>query len=859
MHPASHPLRAPPPCTLHRTRCMQHCTHSAPQPALRCTQSPWCCLPHCIISTPALYPVHPALHLLHLLLHPCSLCCTHCSLHCAPVHPAWHLLHPSAHSAPCIALQCALHSTCCSLHCTRCTHCNCCTLHSTHCSLHCTRCTLHCTQCTHYICCTLHSTHCSLHCTRYTCCTHSTRCTRTACCLRCGPCCVHTCVRQAGTHGCLVTPPITTRRVCHSMLRATREALALPVASPVASATSMASLVAAVTRARGRRHPEVPPGWEQQFRDSFIPLSREELQHVLLTEFHPSGPARAAFLAFTARLDQALHPRYHRLHLHLQALYGPIDPDRDTMAVGRVGGAPGGQRERRVVAALAPLLAEANFQRLPEAAIAFALLVQHPQDEVQVSVKLEEYEEIQFWALGQCVGPLPDTAPAPRRWRYGPPPRAPPKASRGGGAGGAGSVDLGLGVLDLGLGVPCLGVWVPSLWIWVWGCQGWGWGCQVCGFRAGGSGCAGFGSGGARFGSGGASFAPPHPGHRRFFRRVVLVARPRAGALELASFRAVPLDALELLLARGRVRTPGLTRARLHLGLAAWATFLFLNLGLGLMADLKVGATGLLLGLGAAVAFRGAKAFARRREVAALELARSRYRRGTAQHGELLAALSRRAQDEATKEALLAHTFLPRCRGPQAQAVMEAEAQAVAPAQAPVAVMAIGEAAEAAKAKVAVASMQSASALEAVSASLSPVEARLQAEVEAWLQHRFGLALAFPARRACQRLRALGEDPGLGEHPPAPPEPGAPWPAAAGGNKAGPSYAWLCICYPQCPGAASLPTTPWGTPLPTMPWGSPDTPYHYPQCLKHPAFIPPSRGGDQPLSSHPARDVTPNP
>ncbi|XP_037244153.1 transmembrane protein 143 [Falco rusticolus] len=558
------------------------------------------------------------------------------------------------------------------------------------------------------------------------------------------------------------------------MLRATREALALPVASPVASATSMASLVAAVTRARGRRHPEVPPGWEQQFRDSFIPLSREQLQHVLLTEFHPSGPARAAFLAFTARLDQALHPRYHRLHLHLQALYGPIDPDRDTMAVGRVGGAPGGQRERRVVAALAPLLAEANFQRLPEAAIAFALLVQHPQDEVQVSVKLEEYEEIQFWALGQCVGPLPDTAPAPRRWRYG---------------------------------------------------------------------------------------RPPVPPQRRFFRRVVLVARPRAGALELASFRAVPLDALELLLARGRVRTPGLTRARLHLGLAAWATFLFLNLGLGLMADLKVGATGLLLGLGAAVAFRGAKAFARRREVAALELARSRYRRGTAQHGELLAALSRRAQDEATKEALLAHTFLPRCRGPQAQAVMEAKAQAVAPAQAPVAAMAIGEAAEAAKAKVAVASMQleSASALEAVSASLSPVEARLQAEVEAWLQHRFGLALAFPARRACQRLRALGEDPGLGEHPPAPPEPGAPWPAVAGGNKAGPSYAWLRICYPQCPGAALLPTMPWGTPLPTMPWGSPDTPYHYPQCLKHPAFIPPSRGGDQPLLSHPACDVTPNP
>ncbi|XP_064296199.1 transmembrane protein 143, partial [Phalacrocorax carbo] len=359
------------------------------------------------------------------------------------------------------------------------------------------------------------------------------------------------------------------------------------VTPPAGSVTSLLAAVARTRgRGRGRRPPEVPPGWERDFRDAFVPLPPRQLRHVLLREFHPSGPSRAAFLAFADSLDRALHPRYHRLYLHLQALYGPIDPDRESGgAAGGVPsgggpggpgggrGAPGGRRERRVVAALAPLLAEANFQRLPEAAIAFALLVQHPHDEVQVSVRLDEYEEIQFWALGQRVGPLP-APPPPRRWPYG--------------------------------------------------------------------------------------RAPPAP-HRRYFQRVVVVARPRGGGLELASFREVPLEALELLLGRGRVRTPGLTRARLHLGLAAWATLLFLNLGLGLMADLKVGATGLLLGLAALVTFRGAKAFARRREAAALELARSRYRRGTAQHGELVAALSRRAQDEAAKEALLAHTFLPRC------------------------------------------------------------------------------------------------------------------------------------------------------------------------------------------------------
>ncbi|XP_069738870.1 transmembrane protein 143 [Phaenicophaeus curvirostris] len=377
-------------------------------------------------------------------------------------------------------------------------------------------------------------------------------------------------------------------------------------------------------------------------------------------EFHASAAARAAFLAFAARLDAALGRRYLRLHHHLQALYSPLDPDREAPpgGSGGAGGWPGAEarRARRLVAALAPLLRHGNFQRLPEAAIAFALLVQHPEDEAQVSVKLEDYEELQLWAQGQRLGPLPSESGAPRRW--------------------------------------------------------------------------------AR--------SAPAP-HRRYFSRVVVVARQRAGPLELAEFRKVPLEALELLLEKGRVRTPGLTRARLHLGLLGWAALLFLNLGLGLMADLKVGATALLLGLGALVTLRGTKAFARRREAAALDLARSRYRRSAAQHADLLAALTRRAQDEATKELLLAHTFLPRCGGPS-----------VAPEE---------------------------------------LEEQLRLQVEEWLERNFGVPLAFPAGRALGGLRDLGGPPktsGLGDPPPPPqprlgdpPEPAGGDPKMKGGTKTG--------------------------------------------------------------------------
>ncbi|XP_071657173.1 transmembrane protein 143 [Patagioenas fasciata] len=461
-----------------------------------------------------------------------------------------------------------------------------------------------------------------------------------------------------------------------------------PVA-PVAKVTPVAKVAALVARGRGRRPPQLPPGWD--FRDTFVPVTRQQLQHLLLTEFHPSGRSRAEFLAFAARLDQELSPRFHRIHLHLQALYGPIDPDRDTgeppggalgwgspggggggvsggspgvsgsggVSGGSPGGSPGGSgpggpggvpggaggpggvpggrgRARRVLAALGPLLAEANFQRLPEAAMAFALRVQHPGDRLEVSVDPNEYEELQLWARGERIGPLPpdtapDTAPPPR-WKYRPRPQ-------------------------------------------------------------------------------------PQP-DRHYFQRVVVLALPRGppgGPLELGSFRAVPLDALELLLGRARARTPKGTRARLHVGLALWGALLFLNMGLGLMADLKVGASALLLGLAAAVALRGAKAFSRRRALAALELSRSRFRRSSAQHGDLVAALTRRAQDEATKEALLAGTFLPRCGG-----------SALPPAEA---------------------------------------ERLLQAEVESWLRRRFRLNLNFNARRAQQRLRELGVPGGVPKTP----------------------------------------------------------------------------------------------
>lgn len=67
-----------------------------------------------------------------------------------------------------------------------------------------------------------------------------------------------------------------------------------------------------------------------------------------------------------------------------QALYDPINPDRDTLQEWSLTDAQRLENEQQVLAALEPILEQANFNSLSEDALAYALVVHHPQDEVQV-------------------------------------------------------------------------------------------------------------------------------------------------------------------------------------------------------------------------------------------------------------------------------------------------------------------------------------------------------------------------------------------------------------------------------------------------------------------------------------------
>ncbi|XP_066229989.1 transmembrane protein 143 isoform X4 [Saccopteryx leptura] len=303
---------------------------------------------------------------------------------------------------------------------------------------------------------------------------------------------------------------------------------------------ALSSLAAKMGEYRKMWNPTEPRDWTQQYRERFIPFSREQL-----------------------------------LRLLIQALYDPINPDRETLDQPSLTDPQRLSNEQEVLLELEPLLAQANFSPLSEDALAYALVVHHPQDEVQVTINLDQYIYMQFWALGQRVGQMP------RRSSVG---------SRRG-------------------------------------------------------------------------FFKSSPAERRYFKRVVLAARTKRGHLVLKSFKDTPLEGLEQLLPELKVRTPTLQRAVLNLTLVVSGVAIFVNVGMVVLTDLKVGTSLLLLFFAAFMGLRASKMFGQQRSVQALELAHMLYYRSTSNNSELLSALALRAQEEHAKEALLAHSFLARRPG----------------------------------------------------------------------------------------------------------------------------------------------------------------------------------------------------
>ncbi|XP_075771617.1 transmembrane protein 143 isoform X4 [Pelodiscus sinensis] len=328
-----------------------------------------------------------------------------------------------------------------------------------------------------------------------------------------------------------------------------------------------ASLASRMAVYRKMWKPTEPQGWAEQYRERFIPFSKKQLVSALLKEFHSSSDAEQA--SFLAFVARVDLSLLHRYH----SLLGHL----------------------------------------------------------QVSVNLDQYEYIRFWALGQRVGVLP--------------------------------VKSTLG--------PRKGLFSTA--------------------RA--------------------------PAIRRYFKRVLVAARPRHSHLVLKCFKDIPLEALEQLLPALRIRTSMFYKTLLNVTLVVSGLALFVNVGMVVLSDLKIGTSFLLLCFAAFMTFRAWKVFGQRRNIHSLELAHMLYYRSTSNNSELLGALVLRAQEEHAKELILAHSFLRRL-----------------PAQ----------------------PLHSPADPETV--------AGLREHVQSWLRLHSGLDVSFCADRACQHLLSLEGAGPVGQH-----------------------------------------------------------------------------------------------
>ncbi|XP_069493451.1 transmembrane protein 143 isoform X2 [Ambystoma mexicanum] len=273
---------------------------------------------------------------------------------------------------------------------------------------------------------------------------------------------------------------------------------------------SMGTLGTKIAEYRKMWKPTLPKDWAAQYQERSIPFSKGHLVKSLTQEFHSSNDVeKHSFLSFVDKLDASLLPRYHSIMEHLQELYDPINPDRETLQDIHLADSQRLDHERQVLEELQPILDQANFNNLSEDALAYALIVHHPGDGVQVHVNLDQYEYIRFWALGQRVGPL--------------------------------------------------SVQVSS-------------GSQKNYFYR----------------------SPNPPAERRYFKRVLMAARPKNAHMVLKCFKDTPLEGLEQVLPVVKVRTSRIDRTLLNTMLLVSGMVLFVNVGMVVLSDLKIG-TSLLL------------------------------------------------------------------------------------------------------------------------------------------------------------------------------------------------------------------------------------------------------------------------
>ncbi|HTE05333.1 MAG TPA: TMEM143 family protein [Planctomycetota bacterium] len=153
-------------------------------------------------------------------------------------------------------------------------------------------------------------------------------------------------------------------------------------------------------------------------REHFIPFTRTDIVAACLQDGAWTAAEREQLTGLCAILASTFHFEFHARLEELKALYAPFDPDADTRASGR--GAAGGTAQRaaggaaadpvarreRLSAAFATLLERGNYRRLTPAELDRAL-TEESDFGVRVFTDLADFGELAFFVRGRRTEGVP--------------------------------------------------------------------------------------------------------------------------------------------------------------------------------------------------------------------------------------------------------------------------------------------------------------------------------------------------------------------------------------------------------------------------------------------------------------------
>ncbi|XP_013388132.1 transmembrane protein 143-like [Lingula anatina] len=146
------------------------------------------------------------------------------------------------------------------------------------------------------------------------------------------------------------------------------------------------------------------------YRERFIPVTRLTLHRMLLQEPNfLTDQEKKMYNEFADALDSAVDNKYKGTLRELNAIFDPINPDKDTLVSKQLSKKQRMDQEFYLLQKLAEVLETANFHELPRPVVERALEDKNTAAKVMVSVDPTKYDVLRFWVLGKEFPP-PDVS-----------------------------------------------------------------------------------------------------------------------------------------------------------------------------------------------------------------------------------------------------------------------------------------------------------------------------------------------------------------------------------------------------------------------------------------------------------------